>query len=423
MITRPSSILHSVRPLTPFSHISHHLRHHTSKTAAPQPPTGPLTGTTVVSIEQAIAGPFCTRQLADLGARVIKIERPGVGDFARHYDTRVNGQSSHFIWTNRSKESLALDVKTPSDHTVLLRLLGKADVLVQNLAPGASARLGLSHESLKHQFPGLIVCNISGYGSDGPYRDKKAYDLLIQSEAGLLSVTGTGRKAPVKVGISIADICAGSYAYASILAALLDRKETGLGCNLDISMLESMVEWMGFPMYYSFGGQDAPVPAGASHAAIYPYGPFETGDGKAVMLGIQNEREWRNFCSMVLRKPEVATDAQFASNALRSSNRDALRRVILDAFSALTAETVTRLLEEAAIANANINDLQAVWDHPQLKARSRWTEITTPAGVVPALFPPGMGKPGGDGFAAKMDAVPAVGEHNEAILRELGIGD
>lgn len=378
---------------------------------------GPLSGITVVSLEQAIAAPFCTRQLADLGARVIKIERPKVGDFARNYDSRVNGLSSHFVWTNRSKESLALDVKNARDHRILMRLLSRTDVLVQNLAPGASARLGLSFADLSEKHPSLIVCNISGYGPDGPYRDKKAYDLLIQSEAGLLSVTGTATE-PAKVGISIADICAGSYAYSNILAALFERERDPerRGRNIDISMLESMVEWMGFPMYYTYGDQPGPTPAGAAHAAIYPYGPFETGKG-TVMLGIQNEREWAKFCEMVLEKPEMTTDERFCNNSLRVKNRDALRETICKVFAAYSAEGVLRRLDEAGIANAIVNDMQGVWNHPQLRARQRWTQIQTPAGAVPALFPPGTGP---DGFEAQMGAVPEIGQHNEAILAELG---
>ncbi|KAI9371733.1 CoA-transferase family III domain-containing protein [Aspergillus egyptiacus] len=370
-----------------------------------------------VSLEQAIAAPFCTRQLADLGARVIKIERPGVGDFARQYDTRVNGLSSHFVWTNRSKESLALDVKKPDDHEVLMRLLSKADVLVQNLAPGASARLGLSFDALSKKHPSLIVCDISGYGQDGPYRDKKAYDLLVQSEAGMLSVTGTGKE-PVKVGISIADIASGMYAYSNILAALMQRSKTGRGSHIDISMLECMVEWMGFPMYYGFNGAPGPVPAGASHASIYPYGPFATGDGQSVMLGIQNEREWANFCSKVLSLPELATDPKFSNNSLRVQNREELRDIIHQAFSEITAEEATRRLEQAAIANANVNDMQGVWDHAQLRARNRWTEVQTSGGSVPALLPPGLSK--ANSFSGRMDPVPKVGEHNESILTELG---
>ena len=381
----------------------------------------PLAGVTVVSLEQAIAAPFCTRQLADLGARVIKVERPGVGDFARQYDTRVSGLASHFVWTNRSKESLALDLKDEKDHAVLMKLLGKADVLVQNLAPGASTRLGLSHENLKKNHPSLIVCDISGYGQNGPYMKKKAYDLLIQSEAGLLSVTGTGKE-PTKVGISIADIAAGMYAYTNILSALLQRGKDGLGCQIDISMLESMVEWMGFPMYYAFEGAPGPVPAGASHAAIYPYGPFETGDGQSVMLGIQNEREWQNFCTGVLSQPDLATDSRFSSNSLRVQNRDVLKATIHNVFSNFTAdETITRL-EEASIANASVNDMQNVWEHAQLKARDRWTQVQTPAGVVPALLPPGLTKSSDrGGCGAQMGPIPKVGEHNEAILAELGL--
>ncbi|KAL3464164.1 CoA-transferase family III domain-containing protein [Aspergillus heterothallicus] len=383
---------------------------------------GPLSGVTVVSLEQAIAAPFCTRQLADLGARVIKVERPGVGDFARNYDTRVNGLASHFVWTNRSKESLALDVKKPSDHAVLMKLLGKADVLVQNLAPGASARLGLSFDALKESHPGLIVCDISGYGQDGPYRDKKAYDLLVQSEAGMLSVTGTGKE-PAKVGISIADIASGMYAYSNILAALLQRSKTGRGCHIDISMLESMVEWMGFPMYYAYNGAPGPVPAGASHASIYPYGPFEAGDGNSVMLGIQNEREWKNFCTQVLSQPDLATDPRFSNNSVRTQNRDALKNIIHRSFADITAEEATRRLDKASIANANVNDMHGVWEHAQLRSRNRWTEVQTPEGPVPALLPPGFVPPssGNEGVRARMDPVPKVGEHNDSILAELGI--
>lgn len=393
-----------------------------ARTLSTKATDGPLAGITVVSLEQAISAPFCTRQLADLGARVIKIERPGVGDFARHYDTRVNGLASHFVWTNRSKESLALDVKNPRDHRTLMRLLGRADILVQNLAPGASGRLGLSYEALKAIHPSLIVCNISGYGPDGPYRDKKAYDLLIQSEAGVLSVTGTGAKQPAKVGISIADIAAGSYAYSNILAALFrrERDPEKRGCNLDISMLESMVEWMGFPLYYTYEGAPGPTPAGAAHAAIYPYGPFETGDGKSVMLGIQNEREWANFCDKVLGQPGLAKDERFVSNSLRAQNRDALKVITCEVFASRTAEDVLALLDKASIANASVNDMQGVWNHPQLQARQRWTEVKTPAGVVPTLLPPGMGADA-DGLNARIGAVPDVGEHNEAILAELGI--
>src|SRR5450756_1657851 len=263
----------------------------------------PLDGITVISLEHAIAAPFCTRQLADLGARVIKVERPGVGDFARAYDARVRGLASHFVWTNRSKESLTLDVKHDEAGSILTKLLKNADVLVQNLAPGAAARLGLSFDALKEKCPKLIVCDISGYGAYGPYRDKKAYDLLIQSEAGFLSITGSPDE-PAKAGCSIADIAAGMYAYSNILAALIQRGRTGTGCRIDVSMLESMVEWMSYPMYYAFDGASPPPRAGASHATIYPYGPFTAGDGRTVMLGLQNEREWQQFCVKVLQRPE-----------------------------------------------------------------------------------------------------------------------
>ncbi len=378
----------------------------------------PLDGITVVSLEHAIAAPFCTRQLADLGARVIKIERPGVGDFARAYDARVKGQSSHFVWTNRSKESLALDLKQPLAQEVLRELLARADVLVQNLAPGATARMGLSFEALHAEFPRLIVCDISGYGDDGPYRDKKAYDLLIQSEAGFLSVTGTP-DAPSKAGISVADIAAGMYAYTNILSALLLRQTTGEGSHIDVSMLEALAEWMSFPMYYAFDGAPAPVRAAASHASIYPYGPFPAGDGGTVMLGLQNEREWKVFCEQVLLQPALAGDPRFDSNKHRHEHRDALQALIAQAFSALTTQQVVDRLEQAQIANARMNDMADVWAHPQLQARGRWRDIQTPAGPVPALLPPGRNS----AFEARMDAIPAVGEHTEALLRELGWDD
>lgn len=381
--------------------------------------TRPLDGITVVTLEHAIAAPFCTRQLADLGARVIKVERPGTGDFARAYDERVQGMASHFVWTNRSKESVTLDVKHPEAQKVLAQLLEGADVLVQNLAPGAAARLGLSFEALHEKHPGLIVCDISGYGDapgqPGPYRDKKAYDLLIQSESGFLSVTGSHDE-PAKAGCSVADIAAGMYAYTSILAALMQRGKTGKGSRIDVSMLESMVEWMSFPLYYAFEGAAPPPRAGAAHATIYPYGPFTAGDGVAVMLGLQNEREWAAFCKLVLRQPALATDERFDSNTRRVAKRDELRALILASFKALTADEVVTRLEEAQIANARVNDMHDVWQHPQLKARKRWTQVDTPSGPIPALFPPGQT----DAYAPRMDAVPGLGEHTDAILQELG---
>ena len=381
----------------------------------------PLKGLTVVTLEHAIAAPFATRQLADLGARVIKIERPGVGDFARGYDQRVRGLASHFVWTNRSKESLTLDVKHPQAAALLLKLITeKADVVVQNLAPGAAARLGVSHEALKTARPDLIVCDISGYGDDpaapGPYRDKKAYDLLIQSESGFVSITGTPDE-PSKAGLSIADIAAGMYAYSNILAALLQRKIDGQGRRIDISMLEAMGEWMGYPLYYAMDGAPPPPRAGAAHATIYPYGPFPCGDGKTVMLGLQNEREWQQFCTGVLQQPALVQDGRYTGNAQRTANRDALRELIVQAFAALSAEQVTQRLEAAQIANAELRDMAGLWSHEQLAARGRWRDVDTPAGPVPALLPPGSWTDGDP----RMDAVPALGQHTDAILTELGV--
>lgn len=380
----------------------------------------PLKGITIVTLEHAIAAPFATRQLADLGARVIKIERPGVGDFARGYDERVRGLASHFVWTNRSKESLTLDVKHAEVQKILMRLiLEEADVVVQNLAPGAAARLGVSWEALSKVKPGIIVCDISGYGDDpinpGPYRDKKAYDLLTQSEAGFVSVTGTP-DTPAKAGISIADIAAGMYAYTNILAALMHKQQTGEGQRIDVSMLESLSEWMSFPLYYAFDGASPPPRTGASHATIYPYGPFPAGDGKTVMLGLQNEREWKVFCEKVLANAALTTDERFVTNARRSTARTELSALIVEAFSKMTAAQVAERLEQAGIANAQVNTMAEVWAHPQLKARDRWREVDTPAGPVPAMLPPGSWQLG----APRMDAVPALGEHTDSILEHLG---
>lgn len=376
----------------------------------------PLEGITVVTLEHAIAAPFATRQLADLGARIIKVERPGVGDFARGYDERVNGLASHFVWVNRSKESLTLDVKHPEAQTLLKRLiLEQADIVIQNLAPGAATRLGLGYEELSALKPEIILCDISGYGNDGPYRDKKAYDLLIQSESGFLSVTGTEAE-PSKAGPSIADIAAGMYAYSSILAALLQRQKTGRGQHLDISMLESLVEWMNYPLYYAMNGATPPRRTGASHATIYPYGPFPVGDGNTIMLGLQNEREWSAFCDKVLLQPALAKEERFSSNSRRSAARDELRQIIVDVFAPLTVEQVVERLEHAQIANARVNDMQAVWEHPQLKARKRWRSVNTAKGMIPALLPPGSWQDA----EPRMDPVPALGEHSEAILSALG---
>ncbi|MPW20416.1 L-carnitine dehydratase/bile acid-inducible protein F [Paraburkholderia piptadeniae] len=375
---------------------------------------GPLDGVTIVSLEQAIAAPFATRQLADLGARVIKIERPGVGDFARAYDDRAKGLSSHFAWTNRSKESLTLNTKHENANAVLNALLAKADVLVQNLAPGATARIGLDFESLKDRFPGLIVCDISGYGENGPYTEKKAYDLLVQAESGFLSVTGTNDEM-VKAGCSIADIAAGMYAYSNILAALIQRRRTCRGVRIDVSMLESMVEWMSFPLYYAYDGASPPPRAGASHATIYPYGPFTANDGKTVILGLQNEREWAKFCQVVLQAPDLVADERFATNASRSKNRDELRSIIDQVFADMDSNQLVARLDAADIANARLNDMHGVWEHPQLKARDRWRVVDSPNGEIPALLPPG-----GTAFEQRMDPIPSVGQHTDSILAELG---
>ena len=376
----------------------------------------PLDGITVISLEHAIAAPFCTRQLADMGARVIKIERPGVGDFARGYDERVRGMASHFVWTNRSKESLALDLKNDHAMKVLDALLERADVLVQNLAPGAAARMGLSFDELHKRFPKLIVCDISGYGEGGPYETKKAYDLLVQSESGFLSVTGPA-DTPSKAGCSIADIAAGMYAYSGILNALLLRNKTGLGSRLDVSMLESMTEWMSFPMYYAFDGATPPARSGAAHATIYPYGPFPVGDGSTVMLGLQNEREWVVFCEKVLKQPELAAHPDFNATSKRVANRDRLRTIIVGAFAAMTADQVIKLLEDSQIANARVNEMKDVWAHPQLKARNRWKQVGSPVGELPALIPPATNS----AFSARMDPIPALGDHTMSILKELGV--
>ncbi|PFG09366.1 CaiB/BaiF CoA transferase family protein [Marinobacter sp. LV10MA510-1] len=377
----------------------------------------PLDGITVVSLEHAIAAPFCTRQLADLGARVIKIERPGVGDFARGYDERVHGLSSHFVWTNRSKESLTLDVKAEPAKPILEQLLEEADVFVQNLAPGACRRLGLSYEDLHERFPKLIVCDISGYGDSGPYQYRKAYDLLIQSEGGFLSTTGApGPDGMAKAGCSIADISAGMYAYTNILSALMLRQRTGEGSHIDVSMLECLVEWMGYPLYYAYQGAEPPPRAGASHASIYPYGPFTAGDGKQVMLGLQNEREWLAFCNKVLNLPELADDHRFSSNQLRSENRDDLRGIIQQVFASMSAEQAAQRLDDSAIANAKVNDMHDVWAHPQLKSRNHWHTVESPAGTVSAPLPPGRSS----AYNPVMNPVPALGEHTASILAELG---
>jgi itaconate CoA-transferase len=378
----------------------------------------PLVGITVVALEHAVAAPFATRQLADLGARVIKIERPEKGDFARRYDTRARGMSSHFVWTNRSKESLTLDLKSGAGMEVLIKLIGEADVLVQNLAPGAADRMGLSFESLRQTHPKLIVCNISGYGPDGPETDRKAYDLLVQAEAGFLSITGTNAQ-PSKAGISVADIAAGMYAYTNILAALLQRGKTGLGVEINISMLEALAEWIGYPMYYATDGAEPPARAGAAHATIFPYGPFMAGDGKEVMLGLQNEREWAIFCSDILDAPSLEADPRFESNHARAAHKLELTAIIMAAFSKWNAEDVIAKLSAAGIANARMNDMAGLWAHPQLQARGRWREVDSPVGPMPALLPPG----GLGNAEPRMDPIPELGQHSRAILEGLGMSD
>jgi crotonobetainyl-CoA:carnitine CoA-transferase CaiB-like acyl-CoA transferase len=375
----------------------------------------PLEGITVVGLEQVIAGPYCTRQLAELGARVIKIERTGEGDAARGYDKSVNGQSSHFVWVNRSKESLALDVKHPQAKQVLDRLLQKADVFVQNLAPGAVERLGLGAAELRAKHPRLIWCGISGYGAGGPYAEKRAYDLLVQCESGLLSVTGTPEQ-PAKAGISVADIAAGMYAMSSILAALYRRQAEGVGATLDITMFESLGEWMGFPAYFTAYGGEQPPRTGAHHATIVPYGPFKAGDGGTVFLSIQNEREFERFCALVLGNKALSLDVRFSSGPARAKNRDAMHAEIEQVFSGLTAAQVIERLEAAGIANAKLNSMQEFWDHPQLAARGRWAEVGSPGGRIRATKPPFNL----DGFEPRMDAVPALGAHSRTILAELG---
>jgi itaconate CoA-transferase len=375
----------------------------------------PLEGVTVVALEQVIAGPFCTRQLAELGARVIKIERPDGGDAARGYDRTVKGLSSHFVWTNRSKESLALDVKHPQAKEILARLLSKADVFVQNLAPGAVERLGLGAAELRARHPKLVWCGISGYGPAGPFAEKKAYDLLVQCEAGLLSVTGTP-ESPSKAGIPVADIAAGMYALTSILAALLRRGRDGEGATLDITMFEALGEWMGFPAYFGAYGGTPPPRSAAYHATIVPYGPFKAGDGGTVFLSIQNEREFARFCDKVLEIPALVKDPRFSSGPARLQNRDAMHAEIGKVFGQLTAAQVTGRLELADIANARMNNVQEFWDHPQLEARGRWAEVATPAGPIRAMKPPFNLT----GFEPRMEAVPALGEHGRRILAELG---
>lgn len=374
----------------------------------------PLSGLTVVSLEQAVAAPFATRQLADLGARVIKIERPGKGDFARGYDEAVHGNSSYFVWLNRSKESLTLDVKQPEGKAVLGELLAKADVFVQNLGPGAAARLGADAASVKTMHPDLITCTVSGWGAGGPWAHRKAYDLLVQCEAGLLSLTGTPEHM-AKAGISVADIAAGMYAYSAILTALLRKSTTGEASDIEVSLFEALAEWMGAPANYTSGSGRQPVRAGAAHATIAPYGPYPTADG-TVLVAIQNEREWRNLCTFLLDSPETAADPRFASNSARVEHRDQLDELLGKKMTALPSAAVTALLDEAGIANAKIRDVPEFLAHPVLAGRGRWRDVDVPGGTMSALRPPADLS----GIEPVMGPVPAVGEHTDAILRELG---
>ena len=376
----------------------------------------PLDGITVVSLEQAVAAPFCSRQLADLGARVIKIERPKVGDFARDYDHTVKGLSAYFAWLNRSKESLTLDIKHAKAKAILARLIERADVFIQNLAPGAARRLGLGGDELLVRHPRLIVCDISGYGDAGPYAAKKAYDLLVQSEAGIVSVTGTP-DAPSKVGVSLTDIGTGLHAYSAVLAALYQRERTGKGARIEVTMFEAMVEWMMHPLYYTHFGGRAPQRSGPDHATIVPYGKFRAADG-SVMLGIQNEREWVAFCDKVLGQPDLARDSRYDSNTKRTAARAEVVALIEKVFAKLTSAQVIERLEAAGIANARMNTPEEVWNHPQLKARNRWREVGSPIGTIPAPLPPATFC----GIEVRMDPIPAVGEHTERILAELGYG-
>ena len=383
-----------------------------------KPSLRPLDGITVLALEHAVAAPFASRQLADLGARVIKVERPLVGDFARDYDHSVHGQSSFFVWANRGKESLTLDLKKPEAKAIVHKLLAEADVFIQNLAPGAAQRMGLDFESLHADYPELIVCDISGYGDSGPYRDKKAYDLLIQAAAGLISVSGT-EAAPSRTGISIADIAAGMYAYTGILSALLQRARTGTGLRVEVTMLEALSEWMSYPLNFAHYGGTPPARNGVAHPGIAPYGQYQTGDGASVIFGLQNEREWQRFCTEVLEDLALAADARFNSNLQRVANRAALDREIASHLRSMTGEQLVKRLDRGGIANSPLNDMHDVWQHAQFAARNRWREVQTPGGAIQALLPPATLS----GVPASMGNVPAVGEHSASVLKSLGMNE
>ncbi len=378
----------------------------------------PLAGVTVVSIEQAIAAPLASRHLADWGARVIKIERPGKGDFCRDYDYVMNGLSSQFFWTNRSKQSLAIDIKSSMGKRVLDALLPRTDVFLQNLAPGAAKRLGLDAKSLLERFPRLIACDVSGYGSNGPYSRKKAYDLLVQCEVAVPAVNGTPDH-PAKAGLSIVDIAAGMYALNGILMALFRRERTGQGTAFEVSLFDSITEWMSFPAYYAAGSGKPLKRSGLRHATVAPYGPVRTGDGRTIFFGIQNEREWFDLCAKVLNDPQLAHDPRFATNPARIENREALEALIDQRFAAFTADEAMVRLETAAIANASLNSVEAFLQHPQVHERGRMRAVATPCGPLQA-FVPAVTIPGTEPV---MGAVPAVGEHTDTIMTELGLLD
>jgi itaconate CoA-transferase len=376
----------------------------------------PLSGITVVSIEQAVAAPFATRQLADLGARVIKVERPGQGDFARRYDTTVHGESSYFVWLNRSKESITLDLKSEPGRTVLERLLAGADVFVQNLAPGAADRMGLGAPTLAQRFPSLIPCSITGYGSSGPWADRKAYDLLVQCQTGLVSLTGN-EHGSARVGVSIADIAAGMYAYSGILTALFTRATSGSVRAVEVSLFEALAEWMSQPAYYTRHGGTQPPRIGTHHATIAPYGAYHAADGREVLLTVQNEREWSALCEQFLERPDLVDDPRFATTSDRVAHRAELNAVVAARFGELDSGQAMDLLNRIGIANAGVNDVTDFLAHPALEARSRWRQVTVPGGAtVPALLPPVDLA----GLTPRMGPVPAVGEHTEAILGALG---
>ncbi|MET7362042.1 CaiB/BaiF CoA-transferase family protein [Streptomyces sp. NPDC005562] len=385
----------------------------------PSPSPLPLAGITVVSLEQAVAAPFATRQLADLGARVIKVERPGGGDFARRYDTTVHGQASYFVWLNRSKESLTLDLKSPEGRAILEELLADADVFVQNLAPGAAARLDLGADELQKRHPSLIPCTVTGYGTDGPWADRKAYDLLVQCQTGLLQLTGTPDEV-ARAGISVADIAGGMYAYSGILSALFTRATTGRAPTVEVSLFDALAEWMGQPAYYTRYGGSQPPRVGARHATIAPYGTFTASDGKDVLLSVQNEREWAALCREFIGRPELIDDPRFATGSDRVVNRDALDAIISVRFAELGGAAAMELLDRTGIANAGVNSVQEFLDHPVLTERGRWQEIGVPGTAEPvqALLPPAVLS----GVTPPMGPVPEAGEHTASILAELGHG-